>query len=347
MTSNTYHFEVLQLTKTCFEVEIKKAFRELGLRWHPNKNKTCREAATQKFKEVCEAYEILGDTDKKSAYERYGMNGILFGFKHKKPETIFQAFYEQFGGWDIVSNYISAGEHADVETPQWRSVLQSIEDVQGFTRMFGGDRETQFNLWGPHTLHSSKPQIADPAPVNAKSSMMATWRGDPLNGSMKSSGGPYSELNASSAAWDLNSSLNSSLPPTGSGIKEAMMANFRQRNQNPSESYKMRANSMTLHRAANDFRESLSSGGIGSKEDYLGRSTPTKDLKLSRPTTYELLASAGAPTHSVKEQMMGQFRGGPPSEPPSRPNVHVLAADFNRSLIIGGSAGSGKMAFDG
>ena len=46
MTSNTYHFEVLQLTKTCFEVEIKKAFRELGLRWHPNKNKTWYANAT-------------------------------------------------------------------------------------------------------------------------------------------------------------------------------------------------------------------------------------------------------------------------------------------------------------
>ena len=67
------YYVALQVAKACYEVDVKKAFRELGLRWHPKKNPSRRQLAQQKFNEICEAYEVLGDSHRKSAYERYGV----------------------------------------------------------------------------------------------------------------------------------------------------------------------------------------------------------------------------------------------------------------------------------
>lgn len=74
------YYSVLGLTRNATEADIKKAYRKLALKWHPDKHSAeQRGAAEEKFKEVTEAYEVLSDKDKRKVYDLYGEDGIKSG----------------------------------------------------------------------------------------------------------------------------------------------------------------------------------------------------------------------------------------------------------------------------
>lgn len=70
-------YETLGVSKNASAEEIKKAYRKQALEWHPDRNKSPQ--AAEKFKEVTEAFEILGNPDKKSAYDRFGHSAFEQG----------------------------------------------------------------------------------------------------------------------------------------------------------------------------------------------------------------------------------------------------------------------------
>ena len=70
MTKRDY-YEVLGLSKGASSDEIKKAYRKLAVKYHPDKNPDDK-ASEEKFKEIGEAYEALSDPEKKSAYDQFG-----------------------------------------------------------------------------------------------------------------------------------------------------------------------------------------------------------------------------------------------------------------------------------
>lgn len=69
------YYEVLELSKTASEAEIKKAYRKMAMRYHPDRNPDNKEAEN-KFKEASEAYEILSDAQKRQAYDQFGHAGV-------------------------------------------------------------------------------------------------------------------------------------------------------------------------------------------------------------------------------------------------------------------------------
>ena len=69
------YYEVLGLDKSASDQDIKKAFRRVAMKHHPDRNPE-DESAGEKFKEAQEAYEVLGDGDKKAAYDRFGHAGV-------------------------------------------------------------------------------------------------------------------------------------------------------------------------------------------------------------------------------------------------------------------------------
>jgi molecular chaperone DnaJ len=94
------YYEVLGLPRDASGEDVKKAFRKLAMEYHPDRNHDS--GASDKFKEINEAYEVLSDADKRAAYDRYGHNGAenLFGrgfegFDMGGFGDIFEAF---FGG---------------------------------------------------------------------------------------------------------------------------------------------------------------------------------------------------------------------------------------------------------
>lgn len=67
-------YQILGIPRNASDDEIKKAYRKLALKYHPDKNKTA--GAEEKFKEVAEAYEVLSDKKKKDIYDKYGEDGL-------------------------------------------------------------------------------------------------------------------------------------------------------------------------------------------------------------------------------------------------------------------------------
>ena len=69
------YYEVLGVSKSASPEEIKKAYKKLAIKYHPDKNPGDKEAE-EKFKEVAEAYSILSDADKKAKYDQFGHAGV-------------------------------------------------------------------------------------------------------------------------------------------------------------------------------------------------------------------------------------------------------------------------------
>lgn len=97
------YYEVLGVSKTATDEEIKKAYRKMALKYHPDKNPGDKEAE-EKFKEAAEAYDVLSNADKRARYDQFGhsMGGQQgfggFGGGGFSMEDIFSQFGDIFGG---------------------------------------------------------------------------------------------------------------------------------------------------------------------------------------------------------------------------------------------------------
>ena len=69
------YYEVLGVSQNASNAELKKAFKKLAMKYHPDRNPD-DPAANEKFKEAAEAYEVLSDLEKKSAYDQFGHAGV-------------------------------------------------------------------------------------------------------------------------------------------------------------------------------------------------------------------------------------------------------------------------------
>lgn len=94
------YYELLGVSKTATADELKKAYRKLAIKYHPDKNPGDKEAE-EKFKEIAEAYSVLSDTDKRARYDRFGHQGVGgaggFGGGGFNMEDIFSQFGDIFG----------------------------------------------------------------------------------------------------------------------------------------------------------------------------------------------------------------------------------------------------------
>jgi DnaJ-class molecular chaperone len=66
------YYSILEIGRSASQDEVKKAYRKLGLKWHPDKNPNNSKEAEKKFKEISEAYEILSDAGKRNFYDTEG-----------------------------------------------------------------------------------------------------------------------------------------------------------------------------------------------------------------------------------------------------------------------------------
>lgn len=76
MTAKKDYYEVLGVAKTASASDIKKAFRRLAMKHHPDRNKENTKEAEEQFKEINEAYEVLSDEKKRAMYDQYGHDGV-------------------------------------------------------------------------------------------------------------------------------------------------------------------------------------------------------------------------------------------------------------------------------
>ena len=95
------YYEVLGVSKGANSKEIKKAYRKLAIKYHPDKNPNDK-VAEEKFKEAAEAYDVLSNPEKKQRYDQFGhagMSGSAGGFGGgMNMDDIFSQFGDIFGG---------------------------------------------------------------------------------------------------------------------------------------------------------------------------------------------------------------------------------------------------------
>ncbi|KAJ7346009.1 hypothetical protein JRQ81_001959 [Phrynocephalus forsythii] len=105
------YYQALDIPQTASSEDIKKAYRQHALKWHPDKNPGNKEYAEKKFREIAEAYEVLSDSYKRGLYDLYGLEGLSTGtglYQSSKgtPELMFtfrdadEVFREAFEGQD-------------------------------------------------------------------------------------------------------------------------------------------------------------------------------------------------------------------------------------------------------
>ncbi|KAM6179014.1 dnaJ homolog subfamily B member 3-like [Rhynchocyon petersi] len=186
------YYEVLGVPRQASAEAIKKAYRKLALRWHPDKNPENKEEAEKRFKQVAEAYEVLSDTEKRQLYDRCGNRGMGRGgpsldpfdfiFTFRDPAEVFREF---FGGSDPFSCDFFADPLGSVfgcrssrgsRSRGSRSLFSSFTEFPGFGGSFSSfDTElTDFGSSGSGGLSSFSVSCGSGGASNFKSVSTST-----------------------------------------------------------------------------------------------------------------------------------------------------------------------------
>lgn len=131
------YYEVLGVSKTASEDEIKKAYRQLAKKYHPDLNK--EPDAEEKFKEINEAYEVLSDSTKKANYDRFGHQDPTQGFNGAGG---FDFGGQGFGGFsDIFDSIFGGGGRRPSNRPTQGDDVEYILDLDFEEAVFGCEKE--------------------------------------------------------------------------------------------------------------------------------------------------------------------------------------------------------------
>lgn len=142
------YYEVLGVARNAPEAEIKKAFRQLARKYHPDMNPDNKDAAAEKFKEAAEAYEVLSDSEKRARYDQFGHagfgNGDFSGFGQNMGDFgfggfggLFDAFFNGFGGFGQQQR----------RGPQRGADMQMELGLSFEEAAFGIEKEIKINRW--------------------------------------------------------------------------------------------------------------------------------------------------------------------------------------------------------
>lgn len=142
MMNNTEFYERLGVSKNASPDEIKKAYRKLSKKYHPDINQEA--GADQKYKEVQEAYETLSDAQKRAAYDQYGQAGAQGGFNGAGGFGGFEGA-GGFGGFeDIFSSFFGGGASRNPNAPRQGDDLQYRVNLTFEEAIFGTEKEVSY-----------------------------------------------------------------------------------------------------------------------------------------------------------------------------------------------------------
>ncbi|KAK6241732.1 DnaJ domain - like 10 [Theobroma cacao] len=117
------YYKILQVDRNAKDEDLKKAYRKLVMKWHPDKNPKNKKEAEAKFKQIAEAYEVLSDPQKRALYDKYGEEGVKGAASPPESE---------------VATFFSTGDGPTTFRFNSRDAEDMFAELLSFSRTFGG-----------------------------------------------------------------------------------------------------------------------------------------------------------------------------------------------------------------
>ena len=144
------YYEILEISRTATQEEIKKAYRKMALKYHPDRNPGDKEAE-EKFKLVNEAYQVLSDENKRAVYDRYGKAGLegqgFHGYQNQSYEDIMDdlsAIFESVFGGGFSGRRASSGSGE-----KYNLDLSAQMEISFKEAVFGAKKELKYRYKKP------------------------------------------------------------------------------------------------------------------------------------------------------------------------------------------------------
>lgn len=158
------YYEVLGVRRDASVDEVKKAYRKLALKWHPDKNPGRKEVSEMNFKRLAEAYEVLSNPEKRRIYDQYGKEGLsqgggshfsgpdegshsfdpnlfanLFNFSFRDPNDVFREFFGVDDPFKVFFEDMNHGsnQHSSNNYRNQSGGTTSMNPLGGFLGGFG------------------------------------------------------------------------------------------------------------------------------------------------------------------------------------------------------------------
>ncbi|CAI0385329.1 unnamed protein product, partial [Linum tenue] len=137
------YYKILQVDRNASDDDLKKAYRKLAMKWHPDKNPNNKKDAEARFKQISEAYEVLSDSQKRAVYDQYGEEGLKGGMGGGRGTRFPSAFF----GDNIFGSYGEGGGSMHQSAPRKAAPIEnnlhcSLEELyKGTTKKMKISRE--------------------------------------------------------------------------------------------------------------------------------------------------------------------------------------------------------------
>ncbi len=163
------YYEVLGVTRTATEVEIKSAYRKLAMTYHPDRNPNNPDAE-EKFKEITEAYAILADSEKRSLYDRFGHAGVGGGPAGAQgfDPTIFQDFGDIFGEFFGFGDIFGQGGRRRSRSQRGADLREDL-NLEFDEAVFGTEKQVSVRRHEPCDTCQGSGAAPGKAPVTCRS----------------------------------------------------------------------------------------------------------------------------------------------------------------------------------
>lgn len=128
MANQRDYYEILGVQRNASPEELKKSYRKIALKYHPDKNPGDK-AAEEKFKEAAEAYDVLSNAEKRQLYDQFGHEGVrgaANGAQHMNVDDIFEQFSHVFGGRDFFNR---SGQRTRRGTDLRITLTMSLQEI--------------------------------------------------------------------------------------------------------------------------------------------------------------------------------------------------------------------------
>lgn len=136
MVAQRDFYSILGVSRDCSEADLKKAYKKLALKWHPDRNAGNKEEAERHFKDVAEAFEVLSDVDKRAVYDRHGEEGLKHGGAPPPPGGVRPGGFA--GGMPGGVSFSFSGNGGGMDAARAEALFQQFFGGAGLGMMGGG-----------------------------------------------------------------------------------------------------------------------------------------------------------------------------------------------------------------